>query len=414
MKDILKLMDGVLDTFGRISGQGASFHASEANWMLHNRQTCGFCRHALTHNITRGFCRYACLSSGMHTLSSGEPHYERCWAGLLYVTVAVSPGGGYQGAISSGGFYAEGEEGEIADLVASRLHAVPGMATERLLKHVPSLRPISTGALRGLGLFLLESTFSGGLNASADFQRRHVRYEQQRKIAASLASLREHSVEVPDVFGDTYRLVSYLHRRDYDGAMQFISDYLARLLLVSQWNLIRLRAHVRVLVAVITSQDVLGGMDWAAASSREMLILSRIEKAQDVEGVCYEVAEMVLAHFGKSAMEETGVSLGDKIMRWLRAHYHERATLAEAAQAVGASVSAISHRLPQETGKSFRQLRLALRIAEAKRLLAETDMEISAIADACGFTDQSHFTRHFRKEINMTPGHFRSLLRATG
>ena len=410
MTAALQSISGVLDTFGRISGQGAVFHAAEASRIQQNRQACTFCRHALLHPVSRGFCRYACLSSGMHTLSSGEPHYQRCWAGLLYVTVAISPAGTYLGAISCGGFYDEGEDAEIADLVTSRLRAVPGIVPEKLLPYLSSLRPISTGALRGLGLFLLESTFSGGLNMAADFQKRHARYEQQRKIAASLASLRDRSVEAPDVFGDTYRLVSYLHKRDYDGAMQFISDYLARLLLVSQWNLNRLRAHVRVLVAVITSQDVLAGMDWAAASSREMLVLSRIEKAADVESVCYEVAEMVLAHFGASPREDVVVPLADKIIRWLKGHYHERATLADAAQAVGASVSTISHRLPQETGKTFRHLRLALRIAEAKRLLAETDMEISAIADACGFTDQSHFTRHFRNEINMTPGRFRSLL----
>lgn len=345
----------------------------------------------------------------MQTLSSGEPHYQRCWAGLLYVAVAVSPEGGYRGAVSCGGFYDEGEASEIGELVQSRLAAVPRLSARPFLRQLGSLRPISTGALRGLGLFLLESTFSSGINQVALFQRRHARYEQQRRIAEALASWRDQPVEAPDVFADTYRLVSFLHRRDTDGAMQFISDYLARLLLVSQWNLRRLRAHVRVLVAVITSQDLLAGMDWTAANSREMLVLARIEQATDVEGVCYEVAEMVLAHFGASRVP-VRVSLGDKVLAWLRGHYHERATLADAAQAVGASVSAVSHRLPQETGKTFRQLRLALRIAEAKRLLAETDMEIPAVADACGFTDQSHFTRHFRQEINMTPGQFRRML----
>ncbi len=413
MKDFIKTLGTVLDTFGRVSGQGGVFHASDSDRMRYNQQTCAFCVHALSHSVTRGFCRYACLSAGMQTLSSGEPHYQRCWAGLLYVAVAVSPEKDYQGAISSGGFYGEGEEEEIATLVASRLRAVPGIASAQFEQHLSSLRPISTGALRGLGLFLLESTFSGGLNVAAVFQRRHARYEQQRKIAEALVSLRDQEVEPPDVFGDTYRLVAYLHRHDYEGAMQFISGYLARLLLVSQWNLLRLRAHVRVLVAVITSQAVLDGMDWAAASSREMLILSRIEKAQDVESVCYEVAEMVLAHFRASQVEDSRLPLSDKIVQWLQGHYHERATLREAAQAVGASVSAVSHRLPQETGKTFRQLRLALRIAEAKRLLAETDMEISAIAGACGFTDQSHFTRHFRHQINMTPGCFRRMLAVT-
>ncbi|MFU8780309.1 MAG: helix-turn-helix domain-containing protein [Kiritimatiellia bacterium] len=409
-RDSAQLIDKMLETFGRVSGHGAVFHAAGGDGMRHNGYTCAFCRLALSHRVTRGFCRYACLSAGMQTLSSGEPHYQRCWAGLLYVAVAISPQGTYQGAIAVGGFVAAGESDELSDLVGARLAAVPDVDPELFLRQLGSVRAMVPAELRGVGQFLLESTFSGGLNSVLAFQRRHARYEQQRKIADSLAMLRDRSVEKTDVLGDTYRLVTYMHQRDYEGAMQFVSDYLARLLLVSQWNLARLRAHVRVLVAVITSQDILDGADWATASSREMLLLSQIEKARDVESVCYEVAEFVLAHFGRRGGEDIRVSLAGKVMGWLRGHYHERATIQDAAQAIGASVSSISHRLPLETGQTFRQLRLALRITEAKRLLAETDMEISAIADACGFTDQSHFTRHFRHAINMTPGTFRRML----
>ncbi len=376
-----------------------------------NDATCAFCAYSLKHVIAGDFCRYACHSAAMQTLSSGEPHYQRCWAGLLYVTVAAAPGGIYRGGISSGGFFAEAEGDEIRELIEERLNAVPRVDPGPFLDRIRSLRVISAGALRGLGLFLMESTFSGGVNSSGVFQTLHERYERQRRIAEAYAVMRHSAVDAPDIIGDTYQLVAYFHRRDREGAMQFISSYLARLLLVSQWNLVKLRAHVRVLLAVITSQDILQGMDWTAATSRELLTLSRIEKADHVEHICSEVAELVLKHFGR--LETGGVSgrrLSDRVTAWLQGHYHERASLQDAAHAVGASVSSIAHRLPQETGKSYGRLRMELRIGEAKRLLASSAMEISEIAEACGFTDQSHFTRHFRREINLTPGRFRAML----
>jgi AraC-like DNA-binding protein len=73
-------------------------------------------------------------------------------------------------------------------------------------------------------------------------------------------------------------------------------------------------------------------------------------------------------------------------------------------------VSAIVQHLRRETGKTFHQLLVDIRISEVKRLLATTELEVSAVAALCGFSDQSHLTRVLQHEINLTPGRFRSLL----
>lgn len=401
----------LLQTVGRVSGQGAVYHPQEGGGVMMNRETCAFCAYSLKHPVTGAFCRYACHGAAMQTLTSGEAHFQRCWAGLLYVTVAAAPRGIYRGGIECGGFYAEGEGDEMAAMITERLKAIPNVSPAPFMARVGSLRELSASALRGLGLYLLEATFSDGINSSRIVQKQHERYERQRQIAEAYATMQGREMTPPDVLGDTYQLVSYLHRGDRDGAMQFISSYLAKLLLVSRWNLTRLRAHVRVLMAVITSQDILEGMDWTAATSRELLAMARIEKADNVELICSEAAELVLAHFGRlDTGDVKGIQLSDRVLAWLQGHYHEAATLQDAARAVGASVSAIAHRLPVETGKQYSRVRLELRIAEAKRLLAETDMSISEIAETCGFSDQSHLTRLFKSEVNLTPGRFRSLL----
>ncbi len=408
---LLSLLRESVSTLGSVTGQGAVYHPPGAESPIVNGQICAFCAYCLKHGSVGPYCRYACHSAAMQTLSSGEPHYQRCWAGLLYVTVAVAPGGEYAGGISMGGFYAEGEEGTIEAGLVQRLAAIPRTEAKPFLARLGSLREIAPSALRGLGLFLMETTFSSGINSSKWFRKRHDDYVQQREIAEAYADLQQEQVTSPDVMADTYQLMSYMHRHDRDGAMRFISRYLAKLLLISNWNLVKLRAHVRVLLAVITSQDVLGGMDWAAALRREWLFMNRIEKAADTETICSEVAEVVLQHFGSVDTPASGErTLGDRLAEWLERNCQERATLEDAARAVGASVSTIAHQLPEETGKTYGQLRRETRIALAKRLLATSTMGISVIADACGFADQSHFTRVFKAEISLTPGQFRKML----
>ena len=51
------------------------------------------------------------------------------------------------------------------------------------------------------------------------------------------------------------------------------------------------------------------------------------------------------------------------------------------------------------------------RVEQACELLAGSNAPLSAIADACGFADQPHFTRVFRRETGETPMQFRSRTR---
>ncbi len=58
-------------------------------------------------------------------------------------------------------------------------------------------------------------------------------------------------------------------------------------------------------------------------------------------------------------------------------------------------------------GLTAGQLITKTRIAAASRMLLESDVAISEISLACGFFDQSAFTRTFRSATGVTPSQFR-------
>ncbi len=94
-------------------------------------------------------------------------------------------------------------------------------------------------------------------------------------------------------------------------------------------------------------------------------------------------------------------------VRYLEEHYRERLQLAELAEHCGLSPTHV-HRLFQRLLRmSPNEFLLALRLQEARRLLANTDEPLSVIAVNTGFFDQSHFTKRFRKMTGMTPTKFR-------
>jgi AraC family transcriptional regulator len=51
-----------------------------------------------------------------------------------------------------------------------------------------------------------------------------------------------------------------------------------------------------------------------------------------------------------------------------------------------------------------------LRVRRACELLAGTGRPLAAVALACGYADQSHFTRHFKRAVGVPPGAYRQLL----
>jgi AraC-like DNA-binding protein len=412
--DVAVKIKFLLDEVGRLSGQGALYQGLYDQQLLRNDKICAFCRHALGHPVAASLCRVACRNATVHATASGEPHFYRCWANLLFITIPVAPHNKCCGGVELGGFCIAGEENDIRDSVTQVTRVWPNSDPKSFLKHIPSLCQITPSALRGLGTFTLETSFSSGLNSSVFFRRLNEKYLQQRRIAEAFEDIRKQETTPPDILGDTYQLLAFLKQKDKPGAMAFVSKYLAKLLMASNWDQTKLKAHVRVLLAVMTSQKILGGTPWPVATSREMRQMLILERATTTEESCYAVAEWIQEYFAGTPPAPQGTNpLPERVTDWLQSHFQDRVTLATASRAIGISASTLVHRLRREAGKTFKQLLTEIRLSETKKLLATTSLGISEIGDSCGYFDQSHFTREFKRAVNLTPGEFRKLLRVT-
>lgn len=78
-------------------------------------------------------------------------------------------------------------------------------------------------------------------------------------------------------------------------------------------------------------------------------------------------------------------------------------TLQELADAAGLSVFHFSRAFRQSTGMSPFQFVLKCRVNQARKLLLAPMARIHDVALDCGFCDQAHLTRHFKKVTGLTP-----------
>jgi AraC-like DNA-binding protein/PAS domain-containing protein len=96
-----------------------------------------------------------------------------------------------------------------------------------------------------------------------------------------------------------------------------------------------------------------------------------------------------------------------RIREYINARTSENITLEAMADLAGLSVFHFARAFRQSFGVPPHSYLLHRRIVRAQRLLQQTELPVSEIAVSTGFSDQSHFARHFRRLTGMAPGQAR-------
>jgi len=96
-----------------------------------------------------------------------------------------------------------------------------------------------------------------------------------------------------------------------------------------------------------------------------------------------------------------------KAERYIWKHYTRKLSLKEIANASGLSAPYLSMVFKEEMGENLSNYLNRLRVEKAATMLVTTTLPISEITFACGFEDQSWFSKIFKNITGLTPGKYR-------
>ena len=137
--------------------------------------------------------------------------------------------------------------------------------------------------------------------------------------------------------------------------------------------------------------------DWRNAANATLHARPRL----DVISTLGKMAPAPQAHGGLSPAAMR------RVREYVDAHLGGSMDLATLAGVAGVSIHHFARGFKQSAGVTPHHYLTQKRVERAQDLLGNTDLSVSEIALAVGFSDQSHLARHFRQMLGVTPGQFR-------
>jgi AraC-like DNA-binding protein/ligand-binding sensor protein len=143
------------------------------------------------------------------------------------------------------------------------------------------------------------------------------------------------------------------------------------------------------------------------ATSRYLNKIEASSSFQEITEILYTITEKMSGKIFSFHGVQHFAALG-RAERFIWNNYTKKISLKEIAEASGLSAPYFSTIFKDEMGENLSSYLNRLRVEKSATMLVTTNMPISEIACACGFEDQSWFSKIFKSYTGYTPGKYRA------
>ena len=204
-------------------------------------------------------------------------------------------------------------------------------------------------------------------------------------------------------------LIAAIREGERGAARAIINRVLVGIYFLGRRRLDLLKSLVLELVVMMSRAAVETGADPAEMLGGHYRGLAELGAIRDDETLTRWLAGMLerIMDAIHDQRRSPGTILLGRALRHMREHATESLNRDQIARVAGLSPSRFSHLMREQLNTSFTELLAQYRVDRAAELLARTTDSIADVALACGFPDQSYFTKVFKKRMGKTPFAYR-------
>jgi two-component system, response regulator YesN len=291
-------------------------------------------------------------------------------------------------------------EGELADIEALRAlgHKIraavesgaPVTATTTIGRRYPTLDLVHVSYAEALRARWLKLSLGGNTVIHIDDARQLSQLAKPYPVSLERALIHQIRLGQIDACRDLLsQLVDYLVEIPYDPPEMIHTRFVELIAVISRAVIETGASSARVLQ--ISHERVMALNGLRSGSELKQWTLESLEELH------HEIS-----------FKDQSDQVAERALHFMDENFHRPdLQLKEVAAAVHVSPSHLAHLMRTHIGASYVKYMTLLRMEEAKRLLTETDLKVAVIAVRAGYDDPAYFYRVFRREVGVTPAHYR-------
>ena len=368
-----------------------------------------FCRLFVEHLPPGDSCGKQHVDASVQAMDLGESYLFSCHAGMYHIVFPIVTQNTMFGAVVTGPFLMEEPDASVV-LDLTKKYDIDTQSLLKMSDASHEVKVISPELANEYSLLLYYLIGSFSMNSKELLLKNQGKLFQQSKIGEAIHKYKnagekedkEYPVELES------RLITKVKTGDLAEARKTLNELLAILILYEDYSVDRLKVRIVELCALLSRAAIERGSDTNMVLEMNDRLINAIMRSDDMNDMCYQFQEN-MDIFTESlffSSDQSSVSI-KKATEYIAAHFAEEITLADVANEIHLNASYLSTLFKQVTGVSFKEYLNKIRIEEAQRLLLNTDYPIMHIAISCGFSDQSYFTKVFKKHTGLTPKQYR-------
>lgn len=245
--------------------------------------------------------------------------------------------------------------------------------------------------------------------AALEMNRRRYHDEQQRAHAIHAFKSDVHYSIRELYMNEEPALLGAIRSGDRGAAREILNRLLITVHYHARDRLDLVKSLFLELVVTMSRTAVEAGGDpeeFLGMNYRSVAAVAKLDSEEELAGWLRQMLEGIMDAIERHRRKDPGFLLF-AALEFMRAHCCEELARDEVARAVHLSPSHFSYLIRRESGSTFTDLLNRMRVDRAAELLAHTDRPLVAIALACGFRDQSYFTKVFKRYRHTTPLRYR-------
>jgi AraC-like DNA-binding protein/ligand-binding sensor protein len=410
-REVLKFYETATET--AVAVLDSAGHPVDETYSFGIFRFCAFCKkHRLALENPTGEDEHPCTQMHINSIrearQSGGVYIYLCNMGLLFWASPLITAGHLAGALIAGGVPGIDRQQTVARIKD------PDRAelTEEEKGFFLNVKERKIDEIKSLAQTLLLCTEHICHNTE-DYRETLKRLgEQEESFSTQIRLLRNENSAPPLSYAlDRERtFLAALRRGDNDAGRKILGELLENILISSHHNFESMKLRAIELVVILSREAV------TPDKSEDNIILEtnnryikRIQEAKNAEELT-DILYLIVDRMAGRIFSFQGIrhaSALRKAERFIWENYTRKICLKEIAEASGLSAPYFSSIFKEEMGENLSTYLNRLRVERAATMLIESDMSLNKIAEACGFEDQSWFSKIFKSYTGKSPGKYR-------